>query len=254
MGMFLPYFEPAAFDRLQNDIPTNSEKYEKGIAWLSEYFAEEKYITESTIEVPTVTLNFSKKSLSKEAQNSEDFLNSQILHSSYRGVITPQLATNKYLWTALAHSTFNEYVSCRWGKNDIKARFFCTGGRQSLNYYNAISRLWWAGELTYDEKRKYELTKVLFESGQQTYKDLTDCAYSMNRKITKGVISAIEEIRKNPETINFGDCFRDFNKYFNRYGAVATLDFFSEDKIKSIALNYMLQWQKEHTKKKDSND
>lgn len=249
MGMFLPYFEQASFDRLQNEVHANIEKYENGTAWLNDYFAEEKFITESTIEVPKVTLVFSKKNINTEEQNQQDFINAQVLHSAYSGIVTPQIATNKYMWTALAHTTFNEYVTHRWGKNDIKARFFCTGGRQSLNYYNAISRLWWAGELTYDKKRKYELTKVLFESGQQTYKDLTDCAYSMNRKITKGVVSAIEEIRQNPETINFGECFRDFNKYFNRYGAVATLDFFSEDKIKSIALNYMIHWQKEHNKK-----
>lgn len=248
MGMFLPYFETTAFDRLQNDIENNAENYGKSNNWLKDYFAEEKYITESTIEVQRVEFDCSKKPTNKEEQNMQDLVNARLLHSAYKGIITPQIATNKYMWTALAHTAFYDYVKFRWGINDIKARFFCTGGRQSLTYYNAISRLWWASELTYDEKHKYELTKVLLESGQQTYKDLTDCAYSMNRKITRGVVSAIGELRQNPETVNFGDCFRDFNKYFNRYGAVATLDFFSEEKIKAIATEYMLKWQKEYTK------
>ena len=150
MSIYLPYFEQAAFDALANSISQNEAHYNGKSEWLKEYFSGEKYISESTIEVPEITLEFATKKVSAEEQNMQDFTNAVLIHSSYSGIITPQIATNKYMWAALAHTTFCEYVYKRWGTQDIKERFFCTGGRQSLNYYNAISRLWWIGELTYD--------------------------------------------------------------------------------------------------------
>ena len=246
MSIYLPYFEPTAFDNLNNNISVNAGKYESKSEWLKEYFTGEKYLTESTIEVPEITLESSDKKLTVEELNTQDYMNIVQIHSGYSGIITPQIATNKYMWTALAHTTFYEYVRKRWGAQDIKGRFFCTGGRQSLNYYNAISRLWWIGELTYDEKEKYKYTKVLMESGQQTLKDLTDCAYSMNRTITKGDIRAIHELKSTGSPHRFGDCFRDLNKYLNRQGAISSLDFLEEDEIMDLALTYMRNWQAQH--------
>lgn len=249
MSINLPYFEQSAFENLANNVTQNAAKYTGKAEWLKEYFLDEKYIAESTLEVPEVALEMSDKKLSTDELNQQDFANVILIHSNYSGIITPQIATNKYMWTALAHTTYCEYVYKRWGTQDIKERFFCSGSRQSLNYYNAISRLWWIGELTYDEKQKYKLTKVLLESGQQTLKDLTDCAYSMNRKITRGIIRAIHELKSAGGVQGFGDCFRDLNKYLNRQGAISNLDFLEEDEIMELALSYMVGWQTRHAKK-----
>jgi len=243
MGAYLPYFEQDAFDNLVNNISKNQKKYIGNSDWLKEYFGEEKYISESTIVVPEVILQVSDKKISIEEINHQDYVNVVLIHENYKDIITPQIAANKYMWTALSHTTFLYYVQKRWGIQDIKERYFCTGGRQSLNYYNAISRLWWIGELTYDEKEKYKYTKILLDSGQQTLKDLTDCAYSMNRKITRGVIRAIDKLKSMGSVRQFGDCFRDLNKYINRQGAISSLDFLDEDEIEEIALNYMIMWQ-----------
>ena len=250
MSILLPYFEKSAFDTLLNNVTANVSNYAEKKDWLKDYFAEERYIAESTLEVPEVHLELAKKKMSTEELNEQDYMNAVLIHSNYGRVITPQIATNKYMWTALTHTVFKEYVQNRWGNADIKERYFCSGGRQSLNYYNAISRLWWVGELTYDDKEKYRYTKVLFEFGQQTFKDLTDCAYSMNRKITHAVIRAIAELKEGDPIVNFGDCFRDLNKYLNRRGAVASLDFLSEDEIKDLALKYMLAWQTRNKKQR----
>ena len=247
MSIYLPYFEQSAFETLNNNISHNASKYTGKTEWLNEYFSGEKYITESTIEVPEVTLLSPDKKISTEEMNMQDYTNVMLIHSNYSGIITPQIATNKYMWTALTHTYFSDYVYKRWGTQDIKQRFFCTGGRQSLNYYNAISRLWWIGELTYDDKKKYAFTKILLESGQQTLKDLTDCAYSMNRTITKGIIRAIYELKNSGSVRQFGDCFRDLNKYLNRQGAVSSLDFLEEDEIMQLALDYMQRWQTQAT-------
>lgn len=243
MRMFLPYFEEEVYDQLVNNIEHNKDRYYSDEKWLEDYFVNEKYISESAIDVPEITLEFSKKTLKDSEKNEQDYRNAVSIYASYKDIITPQIATNKYMWTALSHTVFSEYVKYRWWQHDIKERFFCTGGRQSLVYYNAISRLWWAAHLTYSEQDKYELTQVLFDSGQQTFKDLTDCAYSMNRTITRGVLKAIRELKQEPGIVKFGECFRDLNKFLNRQGVVISLDFLSEDEIKDIAVNYMKKWQ-----------
>lgn len=248
MGINLPYFEESAYENLLNSITRNEGKYNGKYEWLDEYFIGEKYIATSTLEVPDITLETSDRKLSVEELNAQDFQNVMLVHSAYSGVITPQIATNKYMWTALAHTTFSDYVYKRWGTQDIQKRFFCSGGRQSLIYYNAISRLWWIGELTYDEKHKYKYTKILLESGQQTLKDLTDCAYSTNRKISRGIIRAIADLKETGAVYNFGDCFRDLNKFLNRRGAISSLDYLEEDEIKTLALDYMKKWQAKYTK------
>ena len=81
------------------------------------------------------------------------------LYSDYKDKITPLQASDPFLWSALCHISFKEYVLKRWKKDDgtvrLNQRFFATESRDSLLYYNAISRLWWSGYLTYDETRTY---------------------------------------------------------------------------------------------------
>ena len=127
------------------------------------------------------------------------------------------------------------------GATDIDKRFFATEGRSSLLYYNAVSRLWWSGYLTYDEDNKgnpWHLTEVLF-SAQQIQKDLFDQSFSMNRTIVKGLLSAlkrIQEERGNNATPVFRMCC---HSYLNHYGAYSILDTLTAEEIEEIAYAYM---------------
>jgi len=135
----------------------------------------------------------------------------------------------------------------RWKKGDgtvrLDQRFFATEGRTSLLYYNAISRLWWSGYLTYDELNEndpWHLTRVLL-SAQQIQKDLFDQPYSMNRNIIKGLLMALAKIQKekgNACTTLFRKCC---DSYINCYGAVTILDFLDAKEIEDIAYTYMKQ-------------
>lgn len=109
-------------------------------------------------------------------------------------------------------------------------------------YYNAISRLWWSGYLTYDEEKEktnpWELTKVLF-SAQQIQKDLFDQPFSMNRTVVKGLLRALKRIQEetgNAATPTFRKCC---DSYINHYGSVTILDALSSDEIEEIAYSYM---------------
>lgn len=245
--MNLIYFTKDAYKYLKKDLDVNKDNYYKDEPWLSEYFAKvgiDEFYKTSSIVVPNVQLFYSGDDI--ESKNKDDLLNIKLLYPGYKDKITPLQASDPLLWSALCHIPFKEYVLKRWKKDDgtvrLDQRFFATEGRASLLYYNAISRLWWSGYLTYDEEKAstnpWHLTETLF-SAQQIQKDLFDQPFSMNRTIVKGLLSALK--RAQDENGNY--CTTIFRKccdsYINHYGAVSILDTLSADEIEIIAYDYM---------------
>lgn len=245
--MNLIYFTKDAYKLLKKDLDANKDNYYRDDPWLSEYFAKvglDEFYKTSSIVVSNLQLNCSGDDV--ESKNNDDLLNIKLLYSDYKDKITPLQASDPLLWSALCHITFKEYVLKRWKKDDgtvrLDQRFFATEGRASLLYYNAISRLWWSGYLTYDETRAstnpWHLTETLF-SAQQVQKDLFDQSFSMNRTVIKGLLSALKTMQEengNKCTTIFRACC---DSYINHYGAVSILDTLSADDIATIAYDYM---------------
>ena len=246
--MNLKYFSLDAYKKIKSDLDINREKYYSEDNWIDSYFDEagiKDYITESNITVPNISLVYSGDS--DENKNTDDLINTKTLYGSFRDKVTQSEASDPLLWTALCHVDFREYILQRWKKGDgdvnIEDRFFSTGNRTSLTYYNAISRLWWSGYLTYEDDKEssnpWMLTSVLF-SAQQIQKDLFDQPYSMNKVVVRGLLNAlkrIQDISGNAATQAFRKCT---NSFINHYGAVAVLDFLTADEIEDLAYGFML--------------
>ncbi|MCQ2387285.1 MAG: DUF6339 family protein [Clostridia bacterium] len=245
--MNLIYFTKDAYKLLKKDLNLNKDNYYKDELWLNKYFSNaglDEYYKTSSVTVPNITLTYSGDDI--ESKNRDDLLNIKTLYTEYKDKISPLQASDPLLWSALCHITFKSYVLNRWKKDDgtvrLDQRFFATEGRASLCYYNAISRLWWSGYLTYDDSGEnsnpWYLTDVLF-SAQQIQKDLFDQPFSMNKTIVKGLLKALkrvqEEVGNNCTTI-FRMCC---DSYLNHYGAVSILDTLSSDEIEKIAYDYM---------------
>lgn len=245
--MNLIYFTKDAYKLLKKDLNLNKDNYYSEDPWLDEYFATaglDEFYKTSSITVPNIELICIGDDT--ETKNSDDLINIKSLYNEYKDKITPLQASDPLLWSALCHITFKDYILKRWKKADdtvsIDKRFFATEGRSSLLYYNAISRLWWSGYLTYDEERKstnpWYLTETLF-SAQQIQKDLFDQPFSMNKNIVKGLLSALKRIQDeqgNACTTIFRKCC---DSYLNHYGAVSILDTLTSDEIENIAYTYM---------------
>lgn len=246
--MNLVYFSRDAYKTLKKDVELNKEKYYSDAPWLQEYF-EEKGITDfvrtSTVKVGDISA-FQYTGDDIESKNRDDIQNIKTLYTQFKGKLTPTQASDPCLWTALCHISYKDYVMKRWQKDDgtvrLNQRFFATEGRASLLYYNAISRLWWSGYLTYEEEKAktnpWELTEILF-SAQQIQKDLFDQPFSMNRTVVKGLLRALKRIQEetgNAATPTFRKCC---DSYINHYGAVTILDTLTSDEIEEIAYNYM---------------
>ena len=245
--MNLIYFTKEAYKLLKKDLNSNKDNYYSEDPWLSEYFVSvglDEFYKTSSITVPNITLVYSGDDT--ESKNRDDLLNIKILYSEYKDKLSPLQASDPMLWSALCHITFKPYVLNRWRKDDgtvrLDQRFFATEGRASLLYYNAISRLWWSGYLTYDEDKAssnpWYLTETLF-SAQQIQKDLFDQPFSMNRTIVKGLLMALKRIQEE----NGNSCTTIFRKccdsYLNHYGAVSILDTLDSGEIEKIAYDYM---------------
>ena len=243
--MNLVYFTREAYKALRRDVESNEDKYYSTDLWLADYFSAQgmdEYVKTSTIVVPDVVLQYSGDS--NESKNSDDLINTRLLYSGYKDRISPMQASDPLLWTALCHIKFHDYILKRWknteGNVTLSQRFFATEGRASLTYYNAISRLWWSGYLTYDEEsaNQWHLTETLF-SAQQIQKDLTDQPFSMNPNVVKGLLMALKRMQEesgNTCTKQFRQCC---DSYLNHYGAVTVLDSLNPEDIEEIAYQYM---------------
>ena len=245
--MNLIYFTKDAYKLLKKDLSNNKQFYTSDEPWLEEYFANagiDEYYKTSSIVVPTVQLGYTGDD--DESKNRNDLSNIRILYTAYKDRITPLQAADPMLWSALCHITFKDYVQKRWRKDDgtvrIDQRFFASEGRASLLYYNAVSRLWWSGYLTYDAEKErtnpFHLTETLF-SAQQIQKDLIDQSMSMNRTVVRGLLLALKRIQEesgNACTTVFRLCC---DSYLNHYGAVSILDTLSAEDIEEIAYSFM---------------
>lgn len=246
--MNLIYFTQNAYKTLKKDIEQNKDKYySSDTSWLNDYFEENnisEYMKTSSVKVGNISFQYTGDDI--ESKNSDDIQNIITFYSEFKDKITPTQASDPCLWTALCHFSYNDYIINRWKKDDgtvrLDQRFFATEGRASLLYYNAISRLWWSGYLTYDEEKErtnpWELTRILF-SAQQIQKDLFDQPFSMNRTVVKGLLRALKRIQNetgNAATPTFRKCC---DSYINHYGAVTILDALTSDEIEEIAYTYM---------------
>lgn len=242
--MKLEYLLEPAYDNLLNNISSNRELYLGTEEWLTDYFSNRPFSQESTLELPKPDLFMESDQLTDADKSIEDLTNVRFVYDAFKK-LDPLQATNKYLWTYLSHCLFPKYIKHRWKPSSdgtILSRFFVTGQSKSLTQ-NAISRLWWYGHLTYDDDAsdKYHLTKTLLIN-QTVCTDFVDTVYSRNRTVGKGVLLALAEFNS---ILRIGEgitqYFRDFNKYFNRYGAVTVVDVLSSEEVYNIALEYLMK-------------
>lgn len=135
---------------------------------------------------------------------------------------------------------------------NIKQRYLCTPSRIGL-LRNSLSRLWWYGYLSYNpdsQSHKYDLTKLLL-SQSDLCQSIVERNFSMNRNITFGILSAIQEINDDPALDNVDRSqktgeyeWRDLCKYINRFGAVTLLDSLTSDEVKKTSYDYILNQRK----------
>ncbi len=246
--MLLGYFTEEAYDKLLHDIQQNAENYSTDDEWLPTYFeSTDDYYKMSTVDVSAFKPYYIPGKKDDEQKSREDLYNTRLIYDAFKS-LTPLQASNKYMWTYLCHAIpeYRAYIQDRWlqeeRENTIKSRFFVTTPDSLLNY-NALSRLWWYGYLTYDSKSSnhYALTEILL-TNQRICTDVMGTFNRMNYDRMRGVLLAIRDFNREL-SVDEGitEYFRECKKYLNHYAAVTTLEFLDSDEIRNIAFNYMMK-------------
>lgn len=128
----------------------------------------------------------------------------------YLGPLDRTQAADLRLWTTLTHTTFWDYCRHRWPAKDkdpayiLEHWFEKSGGGLGALRRNAISRLWWAANLTVapwekDEalahlqsSDRFKFTRVLL-SQAQIFQDVVEREYGSNLRIRALLLSALEK-------------------------------------------------------------
>lgn len=245
--MKIKYFTESAYNDLFDSIKDNLPYYQNSNGdWIKDHFENKTFFKESRIDLALPKLNMSNSEL----------MNTIAIHNAFKDKITPKQASNVFLWSYLSHCEYWDYTFKRWANekmsvDTVKQRFFCyteVGSRIGF-LRNSISRLWWAGFLTYQEDKPapYELTKVLF-SHSDIFLQVIERNFSMNKEVIIGILSAIKAINDDPSLDDVGMSkvtgeyeWRSLCKYLNRYGAVTLLDALDRNDIYNLSYEYIIR-------------
>ena len=247
----LKYFDETVYGNLFADIKNNIDFYASSDVELKDLLPNIPYYGESTISANLPSELDFKNDMNTDEKNKSDIVNTRFIYEALK-TLSPLVATNGYLWSYLCHTKYKKYVIARWIKNPededkhegtvktIQKRFFCSSNKKDIMRMNAISRLWWAGYLTYDKNHgdPYHLTKILF-TGQQICADILDTPFCGNKTIITGILLAIEQYKDKIKENISSELVRRCIKYFRRYAAVTSVDFLSEKEIQEVVFKYL---------------
>lgn len=239
--MRLCFLKQDALDTLKLNIASNIKYYkDKNNIWIYEQFKDENPFGEFKIEIKEIQLRTDFESASQM-----DLHNSKVLYDELK-MLSETQAADERLWAGLAHSNFFEFVQKRWTHepdnmlraNYIRSRYFYSGGQSRGIMRNTLSKLWWIGKFTYDEKRAnpYELTDVLGNSDMATrVSDMFTSNFSRNPKLVHAFLAAIKEFEDNGYKIG-GYTYRKAIQYMNAYGGLTLVDYLEENEMKQVVV------------------
>ena len=241
--MRISYLTDEALAILRGQLPANLECYASGdLGFFSDILDDIDGIKlYSELDFPDFELD-----MTSDFSISDPY-NVRTLYTAMRN-LPPSIACDERLWAGLAHGLFWDYVQYRQKEQiatgeerKIATSFFFTNGRKRSLYVNCLSRLWWAGYLTYDEsndedpfaltdliaKRAFPSTITLFSSSNMT----------ANRQIGLGVLDSIMKRGQSGEEIKRKH-FVGSLRYLNNMGGITLLDVLSRSEITAIVDAY----------------
>lgn len=193
------------------------------LAYLRETFNGEECFIDSRYLLPDFNLDPNTKG-ADEIGN---------LKSVYEKLpLLPAEAADKRLWIGLCIYHCWEYVKQRWNifagnscNRDILSHFLYGHGLRRSHTRNALARLWWIGELTYDDSNpadKLYLAKFVLSDTDYVI-NLLERNFSNNRKVVCEFIYAISKARQEGYKIKRME-IRECCIHLNLLGGVYMLD------------------------------
>lgn len=226
LDAYLPYFaeetNAALIAKLKEDLETD------------EIFRDTNYV-------------FPDEELSSSKESDAELGSIKAVYGAMKD-LPSAVAMDERLWAGIAIDLGWKYVRERWDiqsmfaqkdkslKNKIHEHFFFMHNPRRSFTRNAISRLWWLGSLTYDEKNledPYRRTRVVTADLGYVV-DLLERNFSNNRRISSEFVDAVEAAREKVKAegkVILRPELRILCKYLNMLGGVYILDSMPEGKI-----------------------
>jgi len=226
LDAYLPYFaeetNAALIAKLRGDLETD------------EIFRDTNYV-------------FPDEELSASKESDAELESIKAVYGAMKD-LPSAVAMDERLWAGIAIDLCWSYVRKRWDipamfadkdkslQNKVHEHFFFMHNPRRSFTRNAISRLWWLGSLTYDEKNPedpYRRTKIVTADLGYVV-DLLERNFSNNRRISFEFVDAVEVARAKVEDegkVILRPELRILCKYLNMLGGVYILDSMPEGKI-----------------------
>ena len=236
--MILQFMDSDSISAVKSNLKDLSRNFSGSNEWLIEFFDGKSPFKDTKFEIEDFQLD-----MSQQDPFLTEYENVRRVYTRLKFLSDSQ-ASDERLWAGLCMGPFYDYVKYRWkitGRSTpeqiCQHYFFGFTARRSLTR-NALSRLWWIGRLTYDEKREYEFTQFVCENADNIM-HILERNTSNNPVIVKAFISAILDAKKEGKAINT-DGIGELSKYLNLLGGTYILDClpaeWTYDKIKKKAL------------------
>ena len=237
-----------ALEALRTNLKGNLRHYADDTNdWIYDYFGSENPFIEYKQEFPSFQLAFD----AGEDVGQIDVKNTITLYSAMRNLTDTQ-ATDERLWAGMCHSDFWEFLRERWQVNsyhdlrdsNVNTRYFFAHNKKRSLVTNSLSKLWWIGRLTYDEKRAdpFELTKYLVSDYSTKSLVIFSNNYISNPTVAIGLFSALKHLEEMGYTIRnkkSRDVYYEATKYLNVLGGTYILDYFTSEEIEEKVIKYM---------------
>lgn len=215
--------------------------------WFERRLTRERGLRNSRFTFPDFQLSCGAGEATEEEYSITDAENVRIIYEAMRDLPTAT-AVDQRFWAGLCHTDLWDYVQYRRRSAlltdkdlDVKSSFFFMRGVKRSAHIHCVSRLWWAGRLSYDEDNRenpYALTHLLTDRAfASRILLLSSSNLTANRGIVLGILDAIKE--QNDAGVPLRrEHFVGATKYLNRMGAITILDYFSRSRVHSIIADY----------------
>lgn len=176
-------------------------------------------------------------SLDPTLRGGDEVSNIKKLYSELK-TLPRSIACDGRIWAGLSIDKFWTYTRKRWGfegsatSSKVFEHFLFKGQSKKIYTRQAIARLWWIADLTYDARRKdpYEITSFTLKDTDYVV-SLLERNFSSNRQIFREFVEAVEVGRREGMVIN-RVVIRELCKYLNLLGGVYVLDALPEGMIR----------------------
>lgn len=236
-------------DNLEHYLNNNQEYFQQ-------FLDQNGYLLDSAYTVE----DFRDELIYDEDTDKSDFCNIKVVYKALQHIPSFIMMDDRF-WAGLTHTIMWEYIQIRRkdifvpynesDKEKVFGSFFThtKNGKKRGTYVNCVSRLWWAGRLTYDESNHndpFNLTEELCKTGFPSTIVLISSSNILSKKQTMvALLKTIKGLRAQGKAIKRQDIVAGI-RYLNLSAGITLLDMMSIQEIEGMLQGFYSKYLTSH--------